>query len=108
MGKKRRKNNLRGPKFSLPKPEKGNKEVQSMFGSDIATGVGLDMTKRSDIKVGFGRCKTCQLPVNENGFLHKFACTFVYPAWLVLPVSQTRSSQVRDKSNSSVYLRTLK
>lgn len=81
LSKKRRKNNLRGTKFSLPKPgkgnrfegdlllredqlmmgawalkvKKGNKEVQSMFGSDIATGVGLDMTKRSDIKVGFGR-----------------------------------------------------
>lgn len=81
LSKKRRKNNLRGTKYSLPKPGKGNrfegdlllredqlmmgawhlkvkkgsKEVQSIFGSDIASGVGLDMTKRADVKVGFGR-----------------------------------------------------
>lgn len=74
--------NLRGTKFSLPKPGraskyegdillredqllmgawrqkviKGSKAVSSMFGSDISDTVGLgDLTKRDDIQVGFGR-----------------------------------------------------
>lgn len=85
LSKKRQKKiNLRGTKFSLPKAGKGNRfegdlllredqlmmgawnqkvkkgrgknEVQSIFGSDIATGMGLnDITKRDDIQVGFGR-----------------------------------------------------
>ena len=82
LSKKRQKKvNLRGTKFSLPKPgkgnrfegdlllredqlmmgawhqkvKKGNKEVQSIFGSDITMGVGLDVTKRDDVQIGFGR-----------------------------------------------------
>lgn len=74
--------NLRGTKFSLPRPGrankyegdillredqllvgawhqkviKGSKAVSSMFGSDISDTVGLgDLTKRDDIQVGFGR-----------------------------------------------------
>ena len=36
--------------------KKGNKELHSIFGSDITSGVGLaDITKRDDVKVGFGR-----------------------------------------------------
>lgn len=79
---KKRKNSKRGTKFSLPKPGKGNRfegdlllredqlmmgawnqkvkkgreKSESIFGADIANHVGLgDLTKRSDIKVGFGR-----------------------------------------------------
>lgn len=38
------------------KVKKGNKKAESIFGADIATNVGLgDLTKRSDINVGFGR-----------------------------------------------------
>lgn len=78
-------NNLRGTKFSLPKAGKGNKYEgdlllaedqlmygawaqkvkkgkskslgQSMFGSDLASDLGChtDLTKRDDIRVGFGR-----------------------------------------------------
>ncbi|KAL7442023.1 hypothetical protein ACHAXH_007184 [Discostella pseudostelligera] len=77
--------NTRGTKFSLPKPGKGNKykgdlllaedqllygawnqkvrmgkskaASQSIFGSDLASDLGCisDLTKRDDIKVGFGR-----------------------------------------------------
>ena len=77
----KRGNKLRGTKFSLPKPgqgnryqgdlllredqllmgawnqkvKKGKKHMESIFGSDITSHVGLgDLTKRSDIKVGFG------------------------------------------------------
>lgn len=83
LSKKKQKNvNKRGTKFALPSPwkgnrfegdlllredqlmmgawhqkmKKGNKELQSIFGSDITSGVGLaDITKRDDVKVGFGR-----------------------------------------------------
>ena len=39
------------------KRSKSKKEAQSIFGSDIASTVGChtDLTKRDDIKVGFGR-----------------------------------------------------
>jgi RNA-binding protein NOB1 len=75
--------NKRGTQFALPKPgtqnrfmgdlllaedqlmfgalgqrartSKSKKEAQSLFGSDITTSVGCDLTKRSDIKVGLGR-----------------------------------------------------
>lgn len=75
--------NKRGTQFALPKPgsqnrfmgdlllaedqllygalgqrartSKGRKEAQSLFGSDITTSVGCDLSKRSDIKVGLGR-----------------------------------------------------
>lgn len=83
--KKNFKNKTRGTQFALPKPgsqnkymgdlllaedqlmygawnqrvkmTKSNKEKQSIFGADIAATVGChkDLTKRSDIKVGFGR-----------------------------------------------------
>jgi RNA-binding protein NOB1 len=82
---KKYKNNTRGTQFHLPKPGKGNrfkgdlllredqllygawnqrlkqsksnKEAESLFGSDIAYTVGLrsDLTKRDDIRVGFGK-----------------------------------------------------
>jgi RNA-binding protein NOB1 len=78
----KRKNDIRGTKFSLPKPgkqnrfagdlllredqllmgawnmkvKKGKGQVESMFGADIIDNVGLgDLSKRDDIKVGFGR-----------------------------------------------------
>jgi len=81
---KKYKPKLRGSKFSLPKPGKGDrfkgdlllredqllfgawnqkvkmtkgkKEKQSMFGSDIASTVGChkDLSKRDDIRIGFG------------------------------------------------------
>jgi len=83
--KKNYKTKTRGTKFALPKPGTQNrfmgdllltedqlmygawnqrvrrtnskKEKESIFGSDITTSVGChtDLTKRSDIKVGFGR-----------------------------------------------------
>jgi len=81
--KKNYKSNKRGTQFALPKPgtqnrfmgdlllaedqlmygalgqrartSKSKKEAQSLFGSDITTSVGCDLTKRSDIKVGLGR-----------------------------------------------------
>ena len=83
--KKNFKNKTRGTQYALPKPgsqnkymgdlllaedqlmygawnqrvkmTKSNKEKQSIFGADIAATVGChkDLTKRSDIKVGFGR-----------------------------------------------------
>ena len=38
------------------KVKKGREKSESIFGADIASHVGLgDLTKRSDIKVGFGR-----------------------------------------------------
>lgn len=82
---KKYKNSTRGTKFSLPASGKGNrfegdlllredqlmfgawnqkvkkstgkKEAQSIFGSDITSNVGChtDLTKRDDIRVGFGR-----------------------------------------------------
>jgi len=84
FSKKRAKrgHNLRGTKYSLPKPgsgnrfegdlllredqlmmgawnqkvKKGGKKLESIFGSDIVSHVGLgDLTKRNDIKVGLGR-----------------------------------------------------
>jgi RNA-binding protein NOB1 len=78
----KRKNDIRGTKFSLPKPGKQNRfagdlllredqllmgawntkvkvgkgQVESMFGADIIDNVGLgDLSKRDDIKVGMGR-----------------------------------------------------
>ncbi len=83
--KKNYQTKTRGTKFALPKPgtqnrfmgdllltedqlmygawnqrvrrTNSNKEKESIFGSDITTSVGChtDLTKRSDIKVGFGR-----------------------------------------------------
>jgi RNA-binding protein NOB1 len=81
--KKNYQSNKRGTQFALPKPgaqnrfmgdlllaedqlmfgalgqrartNKSKKEAKSLFGSDITTSVGCDLTKRSDIKVGLGR-----------------------------------------------------
>uniref|UniRef100_A0A7S4QV47 RNA-binding protein NOB1 n=1 Tax=Ditylum brightwellii TaxID=49249 RepID=A0A7S4QV47_9STRA len=83
--RKNYKHNIRGTKFSLPKPGSGNrfegdlllredqlkmgawnqkakmssgkKSAESMFGSDLAGNVGChaSLSQRSDIKVGFGR-----------------------------------------------------
>ena len=83
LSKKRRDKNIRGTKFSLPKAgnqgrydgdlllredqlmsgnwsikvRKGKDKQQSVFGEDVTDGIGLtgDLTKRDDIKVGFGR-----------------------------------------------------
>merc|ERR1719223_453151 len=82
---KKYKNSKRGTQFTLPKPGNGNrfmgdlllaedqlmygawnqrvkktkskKEAESIFGADIASTVGChsDLTKRADIKVGFGK-----------------------------------------------------
>ena len=82
LSKKRRDQNVRGTKFTMPKAgnqgrydgdlllredqllsgnwaikvKKGKGVTRSVFGDDVAEGVGLgDLTKRDDIKIGFGR-----------------------------------------------------